>query len=415
MSVSFEDAKNLILNSVTLLDIERVPLLRGLGRALAEDVIAPWGLPQFDNSAMDGFAVRAEDCGGQTALRVVDYIPAGGRPGKDVTVGSAVKIMTGAPVPPGCDAIVPFEESTEWGDSITVNKPVVRGAHIRFKGEDVRSGERVLAAGDVLRPAEISMLAALGQTEVMVHRRPTVAILSTGDELVTPGEPLQPWQIVDSNSVALAAAVMELGAEPIMIGIASDSAESLREKLLTGLKSDMLITSAGVSMGDRDFVREVLEELGVEQLFWKVNIKPGRPTAFGLKDGKPIISVPGNPVSALITFEQFVRPALLAMMGHAQVVRPVVKARLLEPVSKKSGRLQFMRVVVHAGEDGLAVSSSGDQNTGILNTLVRAGGIVILPAERGSFEPGEMVDVQLIGQVEAVMGHDSGQMLRKAG
>lgn len=415
MSVSFEDAKNLILNSVTPLDIERVPLLRGLGRALAEDVIAPWGLPQFDNSAMDGFAVRAEDCGGQTALRVVDYIPAGGRPGKDVTVGSAVKIMTGAPVPPGCDAIVPFEESTEWGDSITVNKPAVRGAHIRFKGEDVRSGERVLAAGDVLRPAEISMLAALGQTEVMVHRRPTVAILSTGDELVTPGEPLQPWQIVDSNSVALAAAVMELGAEPIMIGIASDSAESLREKLLTGLKSDMLITSAGVSMGDRDFVREVLEELGVEQLFWKVNIKPGRPTAFGLKDGKPIISVPGNPVSALITFEQFVRPALLAMMGHAQVVRPVVKARLLEPVSKKSGRLQFMRVVVHAGEDGLAVSSSGDQNTGILNTLVRAGGIVILPAERGRFEPGEMVDVQLIGQVEAVMGHDSGQMLRKAG
>lgn len=406
MPISFEDARSLILEHISPLGVEAVPLLEAHGRALAKDFIAPWGLPLFDNSAMDGFAVRSVDCAQQSTLQIVDYIPAGGTGDKTVTQGTASKIMTGAPIPPGCDAIVPFEEAIESKQTLTVNCHPVKGAHIRVSGEDVQAGDRVLHAGTLLRPSEISMLASLGQTVASVYRRPTVAILSTGDELAEPGQPLQPGQIVDSNSIALAAAVRELGAEPKILGIACDEAESLREKLQVGLESDMLITSAGVSMGDRDFVREVLAELGVKEHFWKIDIKPGRPTAFGLINGKPVFSVPGNPVSALITFEQFARPALLAMMGHLQVIRPVVKARLSEPVRKKAGRTQFMRVHVQAGEDGLRVSSSGDQNTGILNTLVRADGIALLPAERENLESGELVDVQLLGQIEGPIVQD---------
>ncbi len=399
MPISFEDARSLILDHITPLEIETVSLLEANGRALAEDFIAPWNLPLFNNSAMDGFAVRTVDCAQDNTLQIVDYIPAGGTADKTVAPGTAVKIMTGAPVPGGCDAIVPFEEASELGQTLSVNNGPLKGAHIRVSGEDVSIGDRVLQAGTTLRPWEISMLASLGQTTASVYSRPTVAILSTGDELTEPGKSLKPGQIVDSNSIALATAIRELGAEPKILGIAADSPDSLREKINTGLEFDMLITSAGVSMGDRDFVREVLAELGVKELFWKVNIKPGRPTAFGLKDGKPVFSVPGNPVSALITFEQFVRPALLAMMGHVRVFRPVVKARLFEPVRKKEGRMQFMRVLVKTGEEGLTVSSSGDQNTGILNTLVRAGGIALLPAERETIEAGELVDVQLLGQM----------------
>lgn len=415
MSVSFVDARSLILDNIVPLDIETVSLLEAQGRALAEDFIAPWSLPSFDNSAMDGFAVRSADCTEQASLQIVDYVPAGGTADKVVVPGTAVKIMTGAPIPRGCDAIVPFEEGTEQGQTLTVNQRPLTGAHIRISGEDVKTGERVLQIGTSLRPSEISMLASLGQTVVSVYRRPTVAILSTGDELAEPGKPLKPGQIVDSNSIALAAAVRELGAEPKLLGIAYDSADSLREKLKEGLESDLLITSAGVSMGDRDFVREVLAELGVKELFWKVDIKPGRPTAFGLKNDKPVFSVPGNPVSALITFEEFVRPALLAMMGHAQVLRPLVKARLSEPVRKKAGRTQFMRVAVQAGEEGLIVSSAGDQNTGILNTLVRAGGIALLPAERVNIEAGELVDVQLLGQINESRAQGSARALSKAG
>lgn len=415
MSISFEDARSLILDNIVPLDIETVSLLEAQGRALAEDFIAPWSLPLFDNSAMDGFAVRSADCAEQASLQIVDYVPAGGTADKVVVPGTAVKIMTGAPIPGGCDAIVPFEEATEQGQTLTVNQRPQTGAHIRVSGEDVKTGDRVLRAGTSVRPSEISMLAALGQTAVSVYRRPTVAILSTGDELAEPGQPLMPGQIFDSNSLALAAAVRELGAEPKILGIACDSAESLREKLKAGLESDLLITSAGVSMGDRDFVREVLAELGVKELFWKINIKPGRPTAFGLKNDKPVFSVPGNPVSALITFEEFVRPALLAMMGHAQVLRPIVRARLSEPVRKKAGRTQFMRVMVQADEDGLIVSSSGDQNTGILNTLVRAGGIALLPADRDNIEAGELVDVQLLGLVNGSRAQGSARALSKAG
>ncbi len=398
MPTSFEDARKLILDHVTPLGTERVSLLDAVGRAIAEPVFASGDMPRFDNSAMDGFAVRAADCRPGVALRISGYIPAGGRAEPPVEPGCAVKIMTGAPVPPGCDAVVPFEETEEHPDQVTILGAVKVRDHIRYRGEDLSAGQRVIEPGAAIRPPEVNMLASFGQAEVAVYRRPKVAILSTGDELVEIGEAMGAEAIVNSNSWSLAAAVKELGAEPVMIGIARDNAESLREKLTAGLEYDVLITSAGVSAGDRDFVREILVELEVEQIFWKVDIKPGRPTAFARRGETLVFSLPGNPVSTMITFEEFVRPALLKMMGHHQVLKPLIKATLKEPVKKKSGRVQFMRVSVVTENGALCIASSGDQNTGILRTMIRANGIAVLPADRDRFEAGEEVHIHLLDQ-----------------
>jgi molybdopterin molybdotransferase len=257
----------------------------------------------------------------------------------------------------------------------------------------------MLRAGAVLHPAGINLLAAFGYSRVSVYRRPQVAILSTGDELVEPGEPLGPGQIVNSNAYSLAAAIREVGGQPLLLGIARDEHDSLLQKLTAGLKADVLITTAGVSMGDRDLVREVLDELGVEGLFWKIDIKPGRPTAFGVKGGTLVFSLPGNPVSSMITFEEFVRPALLKMMGHRQVLKPLVKATLKEALTKKAGRVQFLRVQVVKEGERLVASSSGDQNTGILSTMLRANGIAVLAAAAEKYAAGEEVDIHLISAV----------------
>jgi len=352
---------------------------------------------------MDGFAVRAEDCGSSRPLKVDGYIPAGGT-ACDIRLepGQAVKIMTGAPTPAGCDTVVPVEETEEQDGHVLIRGRVKVGDHIRVCGEDVQKGELVIAAGSILRPAEINMLASFGMQTVSVFSRPRVAILSTGDELVEPGESLGPGQIVNSNAYSLAAAVKELGAEPVLLGIARDDRVSLAEKLTAGLQADVLITTAGVSMGDRDMVREMLQKAGVEPQFWMVDIKPGRPTAFGLKDGKPVFSLPGNPVSSMVTFEVFVRPALLKMMGHTKVIKPFVRATLKETAKKKHERVQFLRVRVFDDGERLIASSSGDQNTGILRTMVRANGIAVLPADCDQVEAGEEVDVHLLAAVDSL-------------
>lgn len=401
--LSFHQARDQILAAVQPLSIEKVALLDAAGRAVAEDVIANRALPLFDNSAMDGYAVRAEDCSPGTTLPVVGYLPAGGALDCSVAPNTAVKIMTGAPIPPGADAIVPFEETEESPDQVRLLGPVKAGDHIRFQGEDIRPGERIIAAGTVLRPGEISLLASFGMVLMPVRRRVRVAILSTGDELQELGDEPTTGGIVNSNSWALAAAVRQIGGEAQLLGIATDNRDSLREKLGAGLQADVLITSAGVSAGDRDLVREVLDELGVKQQFWKINIKPGKPTAFGLKGRTPVFSLPGNPVSALITFEEFVRPALLKMMGHRTLVKPLFKARLQEPVTKKVGRTQLMRVAVEIdGDGGLQVVSSGDQNTGIQRTMVCAQGIALLAADRERYAAGDRVDVHLLGNSTAL-------------
>jgi molybdopterin molybdotransferase len=403
MAESFESARALILDNVSLLPVESIPLLDAGGRVLATDLCAPCDLPLWDNSAMDGFAVRSQDCGSEQPLRVEGYIPAGvTAEGFRVQPGTAIRIMTGAPVPAGCDTIVPVEKTEEKNDQVVINGQVNLGDHIRVRGEDVRQGETVLLAGSLLHPAGINILASFGFNRVSVYRRPLVAILSTGDELVEPGEPLGPGQIVNSNAYSLAVAIREVGGDPLLLGIARDEHESLKEKLTEGLKADVLITTAGVSMGDRDLVCEVLQEVGVERLFWKIDIKPGRPTAFGLSQGKPVFSLPGNPVSSMVTFEELVRPALMKMMGHQRVIKPYVKAILKEALAKKAGRTQFLRVrVVNNGEE-LIASSSGDQNTGILSTMLRANGIAVLPADLGEIAAGKVINVHMVSDIDEI-------------
>jgi molybdopterin molybdotransferase len=393
---TFEEARKIILDSVVPLGVEKVEILSAVGRVLAEDISAPWDMPLWDNTAMDGYALHADDCPETATLKLAGFLPAGDHMTEEVKRGTAVKIMTGAPIPPGADAVVPYEETEETGDQVFIKTAVKPGDHIRFKGEDVKTGETVLPAGTLLRPSEISMLASFGKIFVPVHRRVRVAILSTGDELLEPGEALVPGKIINSNSLALAAAVIQAGGIPVMLGIARDNRDSLREKLVEGLRADVLITSAGVSAGDCDYVRDVLSELMVTQAFWKVDIKPGRPTAFGLRDGKPVFSLPGNPVSSLLTFEEFVRPALLKMMGHSRVLRPMVKATLKEGVRKKTGRVNFIRVAVEQENGEFVVQSAGKQDTGYLKTLLLADGIAVIPAYQGDLNAGDRVDVHLL-------------------
>jgi molybdopterin molybdotransferase len=393
---TYEEARSIILKNVPTLSMERVPLLDSLGRVIAKDIVAPWDMPCFDNSAMDGFAVREEDCGKKTWLKIIDYIPAGGTASTPLEAGSAIKIMTGAPIPVGCDAVVPVEETEERDGEVLIRERVVPRQHIRFRGEDVAVGETIILPGTVIRPPEISMLASFGKAVVPVFRKARVAILSTGDELIEIGEPLREGKIINSNAFSLAAAVIECGAIPIILGIARDNRDSHREKMLDGLKADALITSAGVSAGDRDLVRTVLGELGVEQIFWRVDIKPGGPTAFGMKDGRPVFSLPGNPVSTMVTFEEFVRPALLRMMGHRRVIKPFVKAILRGETSKKPGKVNFLRVRLACKNGRYLAYSSGDQHTGILKTMLLADAIARLPADKTNFAPGDEVDVHIL-------------------
>ncbi|HTG83019.1 MAG TPA: gephyrin-like molybdotransferase Glp [Geobacteraceae bacterium] len=399
---TFEEARRIILSSVAPLGVERVTILDSLGRVIAEDLVAPWDMPLCDNSAMDGYAVRAADCATIPAvLRVTGYIPAGGEITGPVEPGCAIRIMTGAPLPAGCDAVVPVEETDGGAEQVTITVSVKSRQHIRFTGEDITGGSTIVQAGTVIRPAEISMLASFGKAMVPVFRRPRVAILSTGDELIELGEPLTKGKIVNSNALSLAAAVREIGCIPQILGIARDNRESHREKMLEGLKADAMITSAGVSAGDRDLVRDVLGELGVKQLFWKVDMKPGGPTAFATYQGKPVFSLPGNPVSTMITFEELARPALLRMMGHRRVLKPLVKAVLQSEFRKKPGKLHFLRVRLAVENGRYLAYSSGDQNTGILKTMLLADAIALLPAEPASFSPGEEVDVHILsGNVE---------------
>jgi molybdopterin molybdotransferase len=397
--VSYDEALRTILDNVSPVGSEQVPLSEAVALVLAETVTTPWDLPLWDNSAMDGYAVRTEDCGQPPCkLRVTGYLPAGASAeGMTVTTGCAIKIMTGAPLPAGADAVVPVEETEETsGEQVAIGAAVKVGQHIRRQGEDIRQGETILQAGSPLRAAEISLLASCGKPLVNVQRRPVVAILSTGDELVEPGTPPGPAQLINSNSIALAAAVREAGAMPRMLGIARDNRLSHLEKMRAGLTADCLITSAGVSAGDRDLVRAVLEELGVKFLFWKVAIKPGKPTAFGIFEGKPVFCLPGNPVSSLVTFEAFVRPALLKMQGRHKLLRPTLQATLREPLTGGS-RMQFLRVALEQEAGRWFARSAGNQETGILRTSLLADGVAQIPAN-SAYESGAEINVQLLGE-----------------
>jgi molybdopterin molybdotransferase len=393
---SFEDARRIILAKVAPVGVERVALLDAVGRILAEDFTATCDMPPWDNSAMDGFAVKSADCTPGATLVVTDFIPAGCCSQAVIGAGCAARIMTGAPIPSGADAVVPFEHTEQGAGTVRLMRQVRAKDHIRFRGEDLAAGEPAVARGTLIDAPQVSLLATCSAVLVPVYRRVRVAILSTGDELVELGKVPGEGQIVNSNILALAAAVKQTGAEPTIIGIARDNRESHLALLSEGLKADVLITSAGVSVGDRDLVRESLRELGVEEQFWKIDIKPGGPTAFGVKGSLPVFSLPGNPVATLLTFEQFVRPALLKMMGHTKVLRRTVPGFLQGCLRKKPGRLSFLRVHVTVEGGRYLVGSPADQSTGILKTTLKANALALLPADRSEYRAGDQVELQII-------------------
>ena len=403
--ISVEEALDKILSRIEPLGHEKVSLLESLGRVIGEDIDCRRDIPPLDNSGMDGYAVRAADVEGASRARperleVIEDLPAGFLPRKTLKEGQATRIMTGAPIPRGADTVVPVEETEKDGTFVLIFQSFLAGEFIRKAGEDVKKGQRIVSKGDILGPAEIGVLAANGRSSISVYQRPSVAILCTGEELVDVDEPLEGVRIVSSNSYTLAAQVKESGAVPIQLGIAKDRKENVLEKLRQGLRADVLISSAGVSVGDYDFVKEALGDLGMELVFWRVAMKPGKPMAFGTIRGKPVFGLPGNPVSSMVSFEQFVRPALLKMTGHRQIFRPVIEAIVKEDIHVNPGRRHYIRAVVSADRQHYVAAVTGAQGSGILNSMVKANGLIIIPEDRDLVQAGERVKVQIIGIVE---------------
>lgn len=397
-----EEARRRVLESVGRLEVIEVPLLESLGLALAEEVTARNDIPPFDNSAMDGYAVQAEDLAGAgpenpVRLEVLEDLPAGYHTETRIREGQAIRIMTGAPLPAGADTVVPVESTRPGGgESVSIMEELPKGSHVRGAGEDVREGEMVLKPGSAVGPAEMGMLASLGCARVRCFRRAVAGIISTGDELVGVDQELMPGKIRNSNSYTMYGMVMEAGAEPRLLGVARDDAETLESMIADNLdKVDLFITSGGVSVGDYDMVKDVLGKLG-EMNFWKVAMRPGKPQAFGHIGGKPLFGLPGNPVSVMVSFEQFVRPAMLKMMGRWEIFRPEAVAVLDTPIGRKKGRTEFIRVVVEWRESGYHARVTGPQGSGILRSMVEGNALAVLPEDVGRLEPGQQVRVQLL-------------------
>jgi molybdopterin molybdotransferase len=398
--LSVEAALDHILATVHVLEPERVPLLQAVGRVLAEPVAADRDIPPLSNSAMDGYAVRGTDLAGALPpirLRVTGEIAAGYVSEVGVGSGQALRIMTGAPVPEGADTVVRFEDTQLKGDTIEILRAPRAGANVRRAGEDVREGQVVVDAGAVLRPQEIGMLAAVGCVEASVVRRPRVAILATGDEVVAPQQTPGPGQIRDANSYIIAAQVHTYGGIPLLTGVARDREDLVREGMRKALEqaADLIITSGGVSVGDFDLVKQVLAAEG-EMHFWSLNMKPGRPLAFGTIGGVPLLGLPGNPVAAMISTQLFARPALLKMLGVVELEHPRVRARLTQPVERKDGRRHYLRVSLRQTDEGNEASLTGDQGSGILRSLVEADGLAVIPEDVDHLPAGAQVDVLLL-------------------
>ena len=417
--LSVEDALDRILGYFDVLETERVPLLDGLGQVLAEDATATHDIPPLDNSAMDGYAIQAASVSGASesspvTLKVIGLVTAGDLPSDTVVPGTAVRIMTGAPVPVGADSVVPFEDTDEIDrrnagntlDEIGIRFPVGIGADIRPAGQDVRSGTPVLSKGTTLRPAEIGVLASLGFDAVKVVRRPVVAILSTGNELLHPGDEYAPGKIYDANSYSVAASVQRYGGVPRLLGIARDNLDSMNSKLAEGLKADLLITSAGVSKGDYDMVKDVLARHGQID-FWSVRMRPGKPLAFGLlhsDDGRnvPHLGLPGNPVSAMVTFEQFGRAAIHKMMGKSGFLKPRIEAVLDEPIYNTDGRRVYARAMITKDNGVYRARLTGNQSSNLLTSMAGANGLAVCPEDLPVKETGETVEVQMLDWPEDV-------------
>lgn len=390
--LSVSEALRLVLAQIHALEPESVPLSDALGRITAAPIVAGDDLPPFANSSMDGYAVRSADVAVASrdrpvTLRVLADISAGSDIAVEIVAGTAARIMTGAPLPGGADAIVPVEDSDEpWRGqdrplplTVSIFKSVDVGSYVRYPGEDIRAGMTVLQSGHVLRPQEIGVLASLGISNVSVVRRPRVGVLSTGDELVDVEVPLSTGKIRNSNSYTQAAQVRTLGGIPVVLGVARDSRVEIQAKLDLAVaeKVDLLISSAGVSVGAYDLVKEVLNESG-DIAFWRVRMRPGKPLAFGTCDNIPFLGLPGNPVSAMVSFEIFARPAILKLGGYTDLGRPRVQATVLEDVHS-DGRETYLRAVVTRDERGYVALTTGSQGSHILMSLVKANALLIIP------------------------------------
>jgi molybdopterin molybdotransferase len=411
--ISVEEALSKVLGFVKVLESEKKPILECLGQVLAEDVYAPFSVPPQDNSAMDGYAVQAKSIAGASyehpkVLRVVGEIPAGCVTELKVKPGTAVRIMTGAFVPEGADVVVPFEYTDEVDrkqrsvprDEIGIRVDLPEASNIRRKGENITEEELVMKRGILLRPAEIGVLASLGKAVISVIRRPVIGILATGNEIMEINQPLLPGKIYNSNSYSLAAQVLRYGGIPKLLGVAPDDVEQLTVAIRRGLDCDILVTSGGVSLGDYDVVKQVLIDEG-NISFWTVRMKPGKPLAFGIfkrEDGKkiPHLGLPGNPVSSMISFEVFVRPAILKMMGRSNLAMPTVAAIMEEPVENDDGRRFFARVVVTKRDGKYFARLAGPQGSGILSSMSRANGLAVIPESTKVVKSGSKVKVMMI-------------------
>jgi molybdopterin molybdotransferase len=413
--LTVDEALSQVLDGVSVLPAEKVELADALGRILAESVMASDSLPPFANSSMDGYAVRAQDVNEASgehpvSLRVLADIAAGSVTGVSLTEGTAARIMTGAAMPAGADAVVPVEDTNEpWRDperplpeQILISRAVNSGDYVRPIGEDIMAGQPVLAPGHVLRPQEIGVMAALGVSRVSVHRRPRIGLLSTGDELIGVDQALEPGKIRDSNSYAQAAQVELLGAEPVSLGVAADQEADVRHKLEQGLEQgvDLFVSSAGVSVGAYDVVKRVLENEG-NVGFWRVRMRPGKPLAFGTYHGVPYLGLPGNPVSAMVSFERFARPAILKLSGNQYLDRPQIAVIFQEDI-ESDGRETYVRAIVSRSASGYEAISTGSQGSHVLTSLVKANALVIIPEGTKRVTAGTELEALMIDWPENV-------------
>ena len=408
--VGVEDVLERILAAVSPLPARQLPILDALGLVLAEDVIADVDVPPFRNSAMDGYAVRAIDTIGASierpvSLRVIGSLAAGAMPTAEVRDGTVIRIMTGAPLPEGADTVVRFEQTNQGRCHHTIDAPqsafvAVTSAvrpleNVRPAGEDVAKGTTALTAGTRLRPPEIGLLAALNRAEVAVHPRPSVAILSTGDEIAKVGPSLRPGQIRGANTYLLSTMVRSWGGEAIRCGISSDAPDDVRRRLATARNADLVVTSGGVSHGDYDTVKQVLRYEGTIDI-WQVRMKPGKALASGTLGSTPFLGLPGNPVAAAVSFTQFGRPAILKMLGRRDLIMPTIEATSVERIVNDGRRRHFVRAIVDGtARDGYTVRVAGDQGAGVMTSLVRANGLLVIPEDVEVVEPGMRVSVQM--------------------
>ena len=409
--ISVEQALEKVLSYISVLGEEERSILDCLGQVLAEDIYSPISVPPLDNTAMDGYAVRSRDTQGAGRqsprfLRVIDTVAAGSISKHEVKPGTAIRIMTGAPIPKGADSVVRFEDTDEPQrkmsfTEIGILSEVKVGSDIRRAGEDIAQGSIVLRQGTVIRPSEIGVLASLGRSMVKVIRRPVVAILATGDELVDINQPLPPGKIYNSNTYSVAALVVRYGGVPQILGVALDSEDSLVAKLHMALDSDILITTGGVSMGDYDVVKDILANEG-EIVFWQVRMKPGKPLAFGTIKGIPHLGLPGNPVSSMVTFELFARPAILKMMGKKNLAKPTIEAIIENPVVNSDERRIFARAVVEKRSGQYFARLTGPQGSGILTSMTIANGLVVVSEDKARVAAGDMVQVMMLDWNEEI-------------